>query len=136
MRPMDRQQLNLLETNDWQREDTSYRGVAYRGTESGRGPGIPAYFTSAVDYANKYGSVWEYALNLKKAMVIDAQKHELGGDVEELAYDKVWLRGIKRKGYDGLIIIDGKVTDYVVFSKSGFRLRKKDAYPSYYPDED
>tara|TARA_R110000824_G_scaffold193458_4_gene375899 strand:+ start:998 stop:1414 length:417 start_codon:yes stop_codon:yes gene_type:complete len=135
-----RTQLTLLEgkDNSWYLGDKPFRGVVYRGTESGRGPNRaePAFFTNEINYANKYGSVWEYTLNLKKSLVIDAQEHEMGGDVEELSYDKNWLRRIKREGYDGMTIIDGKVTNYVAFNHTSFRLKKKDAHPSYYADED
>ena len=79
----------------------------------------PAFFTDSKEYAARYidddQEPIQAHLDIKNPLYMDASKHELGSDCEELANDPKWVKEQIKLGYDGVVIKDGEVTDYVAF---------------------
>jgi hypothetical protein len=102
--------------------------VAYHGPTKGRDFDqtqwrVPAFFTSSRDYAARYidpdeddGAPIRVKLTIRKPKIFDASTHEMGADCEELAFEPSFQKQLAAGGYDGLIVVDGEITDYVVFN--------------------
>ena len=90
-------------------------GPVWHGTEAGPFSEyrVPAFFTSDRGYAEKYGNPRMAYLRIANPVRMDQLVD--GADAEELAYDPEWLAASKADGHDGIVMVDGDITDYVVF---------------------
>lgn len=105
-------------------DDAGRPRVLFHGPTKGRNFDafrVPAFFTSSEEYADRYldaddeGRPMALYVRLMSPLILDARTHEMGADVEELANCPDWVAARMAEGVDGLIILDGDISDFVAF---------------------